>query len=70
MATGGSRSSYRSDYMTEYDNYATLGSRTPTTSSVGMIVRLKTKSVSSHGSHTSKSKREGDKAVPQAHLPL
>ena len=43
MATSGDRSSYRSDYMTEYDDYATLGNRTPTTSS--MIVRPKTKSV-------------------------
>ena len=43
MATGGDRSSYRSDYMTEYDDYATLGNRTPTTSS--MIVRPKAKSV-------------------------
>ena len=43
MATGGDRSSYRSDYVTEYDDYATLGNRTPTTSS--MIVRPKAKSV-------------------------
>ena len=69
MLIGGDRSSYRSDYMTEYDDYATLGSRTPTTSSIGMIVRPKLRSVSSHGSLTSKSKREGDKAVPSnAHL--
>ena len=40
---GGDRSSYRSDYMTEYDDYATLGNRTPTISS--RIVRPKTKSV-------------------------
>ena len=45
MATGGDRSSYRSDYMTEYDDYATLGNRTPTTSSIGMIVRPKAKSI-------------------------
>ena len=43
MATSGDRSSYRSDYMTEYEDYATLGNRTPTTSS--MIVRPKVKSV-------------------------
>ena len=43
MTTGGDRSSYRSDYMTEYDDYATLGNRTPTTSS--MIVRPKAKSI-------------------------
>ena len=28
MVIGGDRSSYRSNYMTEYDDYATLGSRT------------------------------------------
>ena len=70
MAIGGDRSSYRSDYMTEYDDYATLGSRTPTTSSIGMIVRPKTRSVSSHGSLTSKGKREGDKAVPTSSPPI
>ena len=43
MVIDGERSSYRSDYRTEYDDYATLGNRTPTTSS--MIVRPKTKSV-------------------------
>ena len=43
MATSGDRSSYRSDYMTEYEDYATLGNRTPTTSS--MIVRPKAQSV-------------------------
>ena len=43
MATSGDRSSYRSDYVTEYEDYATLGNRTPTTSS--MIVRPKAQSV-------------------------
>ena len=47
-AIGVDRSSYMG-YMTEHDDYATLGSITPTSSSVGMIVRPKTKSVSSHG---------------------
>ena len=70
MVIGGSRSSYRSDYMTEYDDYATLGGRTPTTSSVGMIVRPKIRSISSHGSLTSKSKREGDKVVPTSSPPI
>ena len=44
MAIGGDRSSYRG-HMTEQDDYATLGSITPTSSSMGMIVRPKTKSV-------------------------
>ena len=55
MTIGGDRSSYRSDYMTEYDDYATLGNRTPTTSSIGMIVRPKTKSVRPKGSIESES---------------
>ena len=54
-ATGINRSSYRG-YMTEHDDYATLGSITPTSSSVGMFVRPKTKSVSSYGSHMPKGK--------------
>ena len=68
--TGIDRSSYRSNYMTEYDDYATLGSRTSPTSSIGMIVRPKIRSVSSHGSLTSKGKREGDKAVPTSSPPI
>ena len=44
MATGVDRSSYRG-YMTERDDYATLGSITPTSSSVGMLVRPKTTAV-------------------------
>ena len=69
MATGVDRSSYRG-YMTEYEDYATLGNRTPTTSSIGMIVRPKTRSVSSYGSLTSKGKRESDKAVPTSSPPI
>ena len=69
MAIGGDSSSY-TDYMTEHDDYATLGSRTPTTSSTGMIVRPKTKSVSSHGSLTSKGHIKGDKAVPTSPPPI
>ena len=60
----------RSSYMTEYDEYATLGNRTPTTSSVGMMVRPKIRSVSSQGSISSKGKREGDKAVPSCSPPI
>ena len=53
-ATGIDRSSYRG-YMTEQDDYATLGSITPTSSSIGMIVRPKTKSVKPKGSVESES---------------
>ena len=56
MATGVDRSSYRG-YMTEQDDYATLGSITPTSSSIGMIVRPKTKSVRPKGSIESVSSR-------------
>ena len=41
--SGGDRSSYRSAYMTEYVDYATVGNRTPATPS--MIIRPKTKLV-------------------------
>ena len=54
MATGINRSSYRG-YVTEQDDYATLGSITPTSSSTGMIVRPKTKSVRPKGSIESES---------------
>ena len=40
---GGDRSSYKSDYMTEYDDYALLGNGAPDTSN--MKIRPKTKSV-------------------------
>ena len=49
IVTGVSRSSYVG-YMTEHDDYATLGGITPTPSSAGMFVNPKTQSVSIHGS--------------------
>ena len=49
MATGVDRSSYRG-YTSEHDDYATLGSITPTSSSIGMFVKPKTKSVRLKGS--------------------
>ena len=69
MTIGGDRSSYRSDYTTGYDDYAALHSRTSPTPSIGMIVRQKTKSISSHGSLTSKVRREG-KSVPISSYPI
>ena len=69
MTFGGDRSSYRSDYITEYDDYADLCSRTSPTSSIGMIVRPKMKSISSHGSLTSKVRKEG-KSVPTSSHPI
>ena len=69
MVTGVDRSSYRGS-MTEHDDYAKLGSRTPSTSSIGVIVRPKTKSVSSYGSFMSKGKVKGDRAVPTSPPPI
>ena len=63
MATGVDKSSYMG-YMTEHDDYATLGSITPTSSSVGMFVKPKTKSVSSHGSFMPKGNADGERVVP------
>ena len=69
MATGVDKSSYMG-YMTEHDDYATLGSITPTSSSIGMFVRPKTKSVSSHGSFMPKGKADGERVVPTSSHPI
>ena len=69
ITTGVDKSSYRG-YMTEHDDYATLGSITPTSSSVGMFVRPKTKSVSSYGSHMPKGKVEGERVVSTSSHPI
>ena len=45
-----------SSYTTEYGDYALLGNRTPTTSSIGGIVRPKIRSVTSQGSFLQKVK--------------
>ena len=69
MATGVDKSSYMG-YMTEHDDYATLGSITPTSSSIGMFVKPKTKSMSSHGSHMPKGNVEGERVVPTSSHPI
>ena len=69
IATGVDRSSYMG-YMTEHDDYATLGSITPTSSSIGMFVRPKTKSVSSYGSHMPRDKVEGERVVSTSSHPI
>ena len=69
MATGVDRSSFMG-YMTEHDDYATLGSITPTSSSVGMFVRPKTKSVSSHGSFMPKGNVDGERVVLTSSHPI
>ena len=69
MATGVDRSSYMG-YMTEHDDYATLGSITPTSSSIGMFVKPRTKSVSSHGSLMPKGNANGERVVPTSSHPI
>ena len=69
MAPGVDRSSYLG-YMTEHDDYATLGSITPTSSSIGMFMRPKTKSVSSYGSFMPKDKADGERVVPTSSHPI
>ena len=69
MATDIDRSSYMG-YMTEQDDYATLGSITPTSSSIGMFVKPKTKSMSSHGSHMPKGNVGGERVVSTSSHPI
>ena len=69
MAPGVDRSSYLG-YMTEHNDYATLGSITPTSSSIGMFMRPKTKSVSSYGSFMPKDKADGERVVPTSSHPI
>ena len=67
--TGVDRSFY-TGYRTEQEDYATLGSITPPSSNIGMIVRPKTKSVSSHGSHMPKGNVEGQRAASSSSHPI
>ena len=69
MATGVDRSAYVG-YMTEHDDYATLGSITPTSSSVGMFVKPRTKSVSSHGSLMPKGNANVERVAPTSSHPI
>ena len=59
-----------SSYTTEYGDYALLGNRTPTTSSIGGIVRPKIRSVTSQGSFPSKGERESKPVVPPHSSPI
>ena len=56
--------------MTEHDDYGTLGSITPTSSSVGMFVQPRTKSVSSHGSFMPKGNANVERAAPTSSHPI
>ena len=63
-----SRLSYEG-YMTEHDDYATLGGITPTPSSTGMFVNPKTKSMSIHGSPMQKDNANVGRAVSTSSHP-
>ena len=63
------RSSYRSSRM-EQDDYARLGSRTPSITSMGMIVRPRTKLTSSYGSLPAKGTVKDDSVVMKSPTPI
>ena len=69
IATGVSRSSY-DGYRTEHDDYATLGGITPTSSSPGMFVNPRTKSMSSRGCPMQKDHANVEKAVSTSSHPI
>ena len=69
IATGVSRSSYEG-YMTEHDDYATLGGTTPAPSSAGMFVNPRTKSTSIHGSPILKDNVNKKRAVSTSSHPI
>ena len=69
IATGGSRSSYEG-YMTEHDDYATLGGITPASSSAGMFVNPRTKSMSIRGSPIQKDNANIERAVSSSSHPI
>ena len=69
IATGVSRSSYEG-YMTEHDDYAALEGITPTSSSAGMFVNPRTKSMSSRGSLIQKDNANVERAVSTSSHPI
>ena len=69
IATSVSRSSYEG-YMTEHDDYATLGGITPTPSSDGMFVSPRTKSMSVCGSPLPKDNVNVERAVSTRSHPI
>ena len=69
VTAGMGRSSYE-DYMTEHDDYATLGGITPSFSSVGMFVNPRTKSMSRRGSPIQKDNANVETAVSTSSPPI
>ena len=62
IVTGVHRSSY-DGYVTEHDDYATLGGMTPTPSSTGMIINPRTETISTRGSPIQKDIMKVERAV-------
>ena len=69
IATGVHRSSY-DGYVTEHDDYATLGGITPTPSSTGMIVNPEQKQYLLHGSPIQKDTMNVERAVSSSSHPI
>ena len=69
IATGVSRASYEG-YMTEYDDYAALEGMTFASSSAGMFVNPRAKSMSSRGSPIQKNNANAERAVSTSSHPI
>ena len=69
IVTGVHRSSY-DGYVTEHDDYATLGGITPTPSSAGMIINPRTETISTHGSPIQKDTMKIERAVSTSSHPI
>ena len=69
IAAGVSRSSYEG-YRTEHDDYAALGEITSTSSSAGMFVNPRTKSMSNRGSPIQKDNANVERAVSTSSHPI
>ena len=69
IATSANRSTYKG-YRIENEDYATVGNIMPTSSSTGMFVKPRTKSMSRHGSPIQKDNANGERAVSPSSHPI
>ena len=69
IITGASRSTYKG-YRIENEDYATVGTITPTSTSAGMFVKPRTKSMSRHGSPIQKDNANAERAVSPISCPI
>ena len=69
IATGASRSTYKG-YRIENEDYATVGNIMPTSSSAGMFVKPRTKSMSRYGSPIQKDNANVERAVSPISCPI